>query len=81
MLKPLMFAMILSMFGCSNANLAQFAAWGNPGHIVCYSGGKVIYEGDSTGKISTESQSDGWYFQEKGTNQLIRVSGACVIRN
>ena len=67
--------------GCSDATVAQYTSVGTPGHITCYSGGKVFYEGDSTGKISTEHSSDGWFFKEKSTGNLIRVSGACLIRN
>lgn len=69
------------VIGCSDAQRAQLGAMGQPGDITCYSGGTVFYHGKSTGKIATEKQSDGWYFQEAGTNNLIRVSGACVIRN
>ena len=72
---------LIASSACTNAWMAQVTSLGSPGHIICYSGGKVIYEGDSTGKISTESQSDGWFFQEQGTNKLVRVSGACVIKN
>jgi hypothetical protein len=71
----------LLLVGCTDAERAQLGAYGSPGHIICYSGGVKFYEGDSTGKISTESQSDGWYLKERGTNDLIRVSGACLIRN
>jgi uncharacterized protein YdeI (BOF family) len=60
---------------------AQLTAVGSPGHVVCYSGGVKFYEGDSTGKIATEKQSDGWFFQEAGSNKLVRVSGACLIKN
>jgi hypothetical protein len=72
---------VAEISGCTDAKMAQFTSLGRPGHIKCYSGAQAIYEGDSTGKISTEQGSDGWFFQEKGTNDLIRVSGACVIRN
>lgn len=72
---------VSALAGCTNAEMAQFHALGDAGTITCYSGGKVIYQGQSTGKILTEKGSDGWYFQEKGTDQLIRVSGQCVIRN
>jgi hypothetical protein len=67
--------------GCTCAYVKQITSIGSSGHIVCYSGGQKIYEGDSTGKIATESQSDGWYFEEKVTNRLIRISGDCLITN
>jgi hypothetical protein len=72
---------LASMNGCTDGRFAKVKALGTAGHIKCMSGNVVLYEGDSTGVISTEHQSDGWYFQEKGSNDLIRVSGACLIRN
>lgn len=69
------------MMGCTNAEMSRFDAIGNPGEIDCYSGGYRIYHGKSTGVIHTEEGSDGWYFQEDSTKNLIRVSGDCVIRN
>ncbi|GAC1489913.1 MAG: hypothetical protein NVS1B5_14580 [Gemmatimonadaceae bacterium] len=67
--------------GCTAGQMAQFTSLGSPGHIRCYSGTQLIYEGTSTGKISTESGSDGWFFEDAKTKKLIRVSGACVIEN
>lgn len=72
---------LLLGIGCSDTDLAQLTAIGEPGHITCYSGGQVIYEGDSTGKIETETQSDGWKFMDSKTQRLVRVSGDCVITN
>jgi hypothetical protein len=72
---------LLAFIGCTDGTMAKFTALGDSGEITCYSGGVVFYHGFSTGKIQTESQSDGWYFKEKGTGNLIRVSGSCVIRN
>lgn len=77
-------ALVLAVFsfsGCADGARAKIMAIGSPGEISCYSGGELFYHGFSTGKIATETSSDGWYFMEKGTNNLIRVSGACVIRN
>ena len=68
-------------WGCTDAERAQWTTIGTPGHVTCYSGGKVIYDGDSTGKIATENQSDGWFFEDAKTHKLIRVSGDCVIVN
>jgi len=73
--------LILTLLACSDTEIAQLAAIGDPGHITCYSGGVVIFEGDSTGKIATEERSDGWKFMDQVSGRLIRVSGDCVIRN
>ncbi len=66
---------------CSDAARAKLGAIGDAGTITCYSGGKAIYQGKSTGKIMSENGTDGWYFMESGTGDLIRISGTCVIRN
>jgi hypothetical protein len=50
------------------------------GEVTCYSGGKVIYHGISIGYVNNERESHGYYFLEKGTGKLIRVSGQCVVR-
>lgn len=73
--------LLLLLLACTDAEKAQYSALGSSGHITCYSGGKVIYEGDSTGKILTEDRSDGWFFVDAKTKNLVRVSGDCVIRN
>lgn len=72
---------ITMLSGCTDAKMKQLTSLGSPGEIVCFSGGQEIYKGTSTGKISTEQGSDGWYFQDKSTGKLIRVSGDCIIKN
>ena len=67
--------------GCTDAHMKQFSTIGSAADVVCYSGALEIYRGRSTGKVSTEKHSDGWFFEEAGTGKLIRVSGSCVIRN
>lgn len=71
----------LFLAGCTDADFSQFTSYGSTAEITCYSGGEVIYHGKSTGKVSTEKQSDGWYFQDAATNKLVRISGTCVIVN
>ena len=76
-----MITLFMLLIACSDTDIAQLTAIGEPGHITCYSGGQVIFEGDSTGKIATEEQSDGWKFMDAATGRLVRVSGDCLIRN
>ena len=77
----IMFVMASMMIGCTDGERGKIVAIGKPGHIECWSAGIKFYEGESTGKIQTEEQTDGWFFVEKGTDNLIRISGPCVIRN
>lgn len=77
-MKKLMLLVLLT--GCSDAEVSRKFAMG-AAEVVCYSGGQVVYRGESTGRVEAEDASDGWYFQEKGTNDFVRISGTCVIRN
>lgn len=72
---------LASVTGCTDAQVSQWTALGEPATVDCYSGGKLIYHGKSTGKVASEKQSDGWLFKEAGSDAQIRVSGDCVIRN
>lgn len=72
---------ILFLIGCTDTEKAAFSALGNSGTISCYSGGRLIFEGSSTGKIGTVSSSDGWEFKDRETGKFIRVSGDCLIQN
>lgn len=67
--------------GCTDATKANFGSLGTPGDVKCYSGGRIIYEGKSTGKIQTVSKSDGWEFKDAKTGKFVRVSGDCLIEN
>ena len=81
MLFMVSLATSISFFGCTDAQKKQISSLGSTGEIVCYSGGKEIYRGRSTGKISTEGHSDGWFFEEEGSHKLVRISADCVIKN
>jgi len=65
---------------CKDSETAQFSALGKP-HIVTLYGldGKIIKQWESTGSVSNESNSDGWYFEDKATGKLIEVTGTLVI--
>ena len=69
----------LSVAGCTDAQRGKLLNLGNSAHIKCWSGNVVIYDGVSTGKVSSESNSDGYYFRDKASGKLLEVSGNCVI--
>jgi hypothetical protein len=48
-------------------------------HFNRYTGGKLIYSGISSGKISSEENSDGYHFVDEQTEKFMEVSGNCVI--
>ena len=73
--------LVLGLYGCTDASCANVTTLGAPGTVKCFSGGQVIYEGQSTGKISTTTNSDGWEFVDNATGKFVRVSGDCVVKN
>lgn len=75
-----LFILCLALIGC-DAQMANFNSIGSPGHIRCWSGTLLVYEGDSTGKVAATAQSDGWEFVDAKTHKFIRVSGTCVVEN
>lgn len=71
---------VLMLSACTDSDISSLESLGHTAQVTCYSGGKVFYDGHSTGKVQTTSQSDGWEFREAKSNQFIRVSGECVVR-
>jgi len=65
--------------GCSDARLAKFSAIGTPARVTCYSGGKVILDDFSTGKVANEDRSDGIFFNSRTTGRLVETSADCVV--
>lgn len=64
------------MTGCTDANRAAMAAWGEEAVVLAYSGGELTYAGISTGKIKSEANSDGYYFKDKCKNgKLVEIGG------
>jgi len=67
------------MFGCTDAQMGKITALGDVAQVDCYSGGVLIYSGLSTGKVSSEANSDGYNFRDSKTGKFMEVSGNCVI--
>jgi hypothetical protein len=71
---------VLSFSGCKDATQAQFKSLGKK-HIITQWGcdGKVIGKWESTGNVSNESNSDGWYFEDSKTGKLVEITGSITI--
>jgi predicted small secreted protein len=65
--------------GCTDTEMAGFDAYGKSQHIKQFSGGQLIGEWDSTGKVLNEPQSDGYRFSDEKTHKIVRVSGTVQI--
>jgi hypothetical protein len=72
--------LILSLMACKDSQVAQFNALGSRHKITLYGAtGTVIGKWESTGNVSNEANSDGWYFKDAATDKLVEVTGTLVI--
>ena len=81
MKKHIIFTMIaatLVLTAC-DAQIGKIASLGENAKVECWSGGQLIYDGKSTGKVLSESRSDGYFFKDEKTGKFMEVSGNCVI--
>ena len=74
----LLVGLAICLVGC-RADIAQLTAYGSDHKISVYSGGVLVKEYHSVGKVFTEEGSDGWYFMDKSSNKLVRVAGTVVV--
>lgn len=81
MKKFLIILAVLFTIGCTDAGIKNFTTYGSSGNVQLYSGGKLVGEWTSTGKIMSESCNDGWCFVDTETGKLIRVIGTTIITN
>ena len=65
--------------GCKDATRAQWKAMGSKHKVTVYSGGVAVRTFTSTGNVSNEAQTDGWYFEDDATHKLVEVAGPVVI--
>jgi len=79
MKRILLVVMVVFFQGCTNSDRAGLSGWGKDFRVTLYSGGTVVREWKSSGKVQSESDSDGWYFMDSDTKKLVRVSGSVVV--
>lgn len=79
LLGAMLASLIIPATGCKDSVMAQFRSLGSEHQVSLYSGGKLVGEWHSTGNVSNQEHSDGYYFEEKATHKLIEVSGTVVI--
>jgi hypothetical protein len=65
--------------GFGAAGMSKFGSIGRSHKIEMYSGGVKVREWISDGRVENEESSDGFYFCEKSSGVLVRVSGDIVI--
>ena len=80
MKKTLLFALLLCAVGCKDSEISQLESLGSKHKITMYGcDGKIIGQWESTGNVSNEANSDGWYFKDSKTGLLVEVTGTLLI--
>ena len=73
-------AMLLAISACTDTTRAHIGAYGDEARVTCYSGGRMIADDFSTGKVqNADSGSDGYEFKSKTLGRLVQFSGECVV--
>jgi hypothetical protein len=78
-LAALVLLVLVVLGGCTDAERAKLHSFGDAHRIRCFSGGRLILEDTSSGRVHNEEQSDGFYYMSAKDGKLIRVSGECII--
>lgn len=69
----------LTVAGCTDGQTAGLQAYGMKHHIKQFSGGQQVGEWVSTGKVSNEPQSDGYFFEDATTQKIVEVTGTIQV--
>ena len=71
---------LFCFYSCTDAKKAKVAGFGSEFQIEMINcDGSVAKTWISSGKVSSEQDSDGYYFMEKETGKLIEVTGRLII--
>lgn len=70
----------LLFIGCTDAERAGIGGYGSEFKVELVNcDGLVTKVWRSSGKVLTEKDSDGYYFMDKSSGKLVRVSGNLII--
>jgi hypothetical protein len=76
----LVFMALISCVGCTDATRAKIGGYGDKFKVQLVNcDGSITHEWVSTGKVSSEQNSDGYYFNDQDTGSLIEVTGVLII--
>jgi len=76
----LLVILMITLISCRDSTVAQYAALGEDSKIeLVNADGSVTHSWISSGKVKTEESSDGYYFMDRATEKLVRVTGNVII--
>ena len=65
---------------CTDAERASMFNYGDQAQITCWSGGNVIFEDVSTGKVQ-QLDGDGITYKSTKTGKYVRAFADCIVMN
>jgi len=79
-MAALFIAIVMGSTSCTDAQRSKIGGLGDEFKVEMINcDGTVARSWISSGKVSSESNSDGYYFKDKETGKLIEVTGRLVI--
>ena len=79
-MAALFIAIVMGSTSCTDAQRSKIGGLGGEFKVEMINcDGTVARSWISSGKVSSESNSDGYYFKDKETGKLIEVTGRLVI--
>ena len=75
----LILMMFLSISACTDSAKGRLGAYGESAQVNCFSGGKEVYNGKSSGKVKL-SKGGFVKFTEQDTNKYIEITADCVVK-
>lgn len=72
-------ALTVAVAGCTDAEMADLGSYGSQAEVKCWSGGQVIFDEETTGKVSESSSGAGLYFRSKATGKFVHTYADCVV--
>jgi hypothetical protein len=73
-------AFLVLLIACKDSEVAQFESLGSRHKITLYGAtGTIVGQWESTGNVSNEANSDGWYFRDAKTGKLIEIAGTMIV--
>jgi len=72
--------MALLFTSCTDGTRAKISGYGDNFKVELVNcDGTITHSWISSGKVSSEANSDGYFFMEKDTNLLVEVTGTLII--
>lgn len=80
MKKIILLGIFLLSLSCTDAKRAKLGGYGDEFKVELVNcDGTITHSWISSGKVASEKNSDGYYFNEKETGKLIEVTGTLII--